>query len=75
MSLPSQKKTKQLGTKTSDIEDLDKRFEDEKNSSINQAMKMRDNMEEQGLTDRYERMQPIRPEVDENLVGLQIEQL
>ncbi len=64
-----------MGTKTSDIEVLDKRFDDEKNNLINEAMKMRDNMEEQGLTDRYKRMQPIRPEVDENLVGLQIEQL
>ena len=65
MSLSSRKKTKKLGTKTSDIEDLDKRFEDEKNNLINEAMKMRDNMEEQGLTDRYERMQPIRLEVGE----------
>ena len=51
----------QLGTKTSDIEDLDKRFEDEKKKLIDEAMKMRDNMEEQGITDRYERMQPITP--------------
>ena len=29
----------------------------------------------QGISDRYERMQPPRPEVDANLVGLDIEQL
>ena len=36
---------------------------------------MRDNMEEQGMTDRHERMQPMRPEVNENLVGQDIVQL
>ena len=32
-------------------------------------------MEEQGITDRHERMQPMRPAVNENLVGQDIEQL
>jgi hypothetical protein len=36
---------------------------------------MRDNMEEQWITDWYERMQPMRPEVGENFVGPEIEQL
>jgi hypothetical protein len=45
-----------LGTKTSDIEDLDKRFEEDKKNLIDEAMQMRDDMEEQGITDRYERM-------------------
>jgi hypothetical protein len=75
MSLPSRKITKQLGTKTSDVDELDKRYEQEKESLISEAVKMRDDLEGQGISDRYERMQPPRPEVDANLVGLDIEQL
>jgi hypothetical protein len=75
MTLPSRKITKQLGTKTSDIDELDKRYEEEKESLMSEAMKMRDDFEGQGISDRYERMQPPRPEVDANLVGLDIEQL
>jgi len=75
MTLPSRKITKQLGTKTSDIDELDNRDEEEKKSLIDEAMKMRDDLENQVVTDRYERMQPPRPEVDANLVGLKIEQL
>ena len=75
MTLPSRKITKQLGTKTSDIDELDRRYEQEKEGLISEAIKMRDDLEGQGISDRYERMQPPRPEVDANLVGLDIEQL
>ena len=75
MTLPSRKITKQLGTKTSDIDELEKRYEEKKESLISEAMKMRDDLEGQWISDRYERMQPPRPEVDANLVGLDIEQL
>jgi hypothetical protein len=47
----------------------------EKESIIAEAVKMRDDLETQGKTDRYEKLQPPRPDVDENLVGLEIEQL
>jgi hypothetical protein len=75
MTLPSRKITKQLGTQNSDIDELDKQYEEERESLISEAMKMRDDLEGQGISDRYERMQPPRPELDANLVGLDIEQL
>ncbi len=75
MTLPSHKITNHLGTKTSDIDELDKQYKQEKESLISEAMKMRDDLEGHGISDRYERMQPPRPEVDANLVGLDIEQL
>ena len=36
---------------------------------------MRDTLEADGIVDRHERMQPPRPEVEENMIGLEVEQL
>ena len=36
---------------------------------------MQDHIERQGKTDRYEKLQPPRPDIDESLVGTEIEQL
>jgi hypothetical protein len=75
MELPSRKKTPQLGTKTMDVDKLDCRYEEEKQNALKEAMKLRDESEAKGTTDRYEKLQPSRPSIDENLVGLEIEQL
>ncbi len=34
---------------------------------------MKDQMEDDGISDQHEKLQPARPEVDENLVGSEIE--
>jgi hypothetical protein len=34
---------------------------------------MRDKLEDEGVIDRHERLQPARPEVDEDLIGAEIE--
>jgi hypothetical protein len=75
MNLPSRKETKQLGTRTLDVDDLDKCNDDEKDEVIAGAMKLRETLEEDGKVDRYEKFQPPRPNVDESFVGSRIEQL
>ena len=75
MELPSRKDTPQLGTKTADIEKLEGCYEAEKAIAIGAAEKLRDQLETEGMIDRYEKLQPSRPEVDEKLIGLEIEQL
>ena len=47
----------------------------EKANAIEKAMKLRDELNARGTADRYEKLQPSRPSLDENLVGLEIEQL
>jgi len=44
-------------------------------SAIEAAKKWREQLETEGAVDRYEKLQPSRPEVDEQLIGLEIEQL
>ncbi len=44
-------------------------------SAIEAAEKLREQLETEGEIDRYEKLQPSRPEVDEQLIGLEIEQL
>jgi hypothetical protein len=76
MELPSRKKTKQLGTKALDVDDLDKMFEKKKEEAIEEAKNMRERDEDGGTKDRYEKLQPTKPKkVDETLVGAEIEQL
>lgn len=75
LELPSRRHTCQLGTMTADVDNLDTRYEVEKESIIAEAVKMRDELEAQGETDRYEKLQPPRPHIDESLVGTEIEQL
>jgi hypothetical protein len=44
-------------------------------SEIEAAEKLREQLETEGTIDRYEKLQPSRPEVDEQLIGQEIEQL
>ena len=75
MVLPSRKLTPQLGTKTPDVEALEIRYENEKKNAVVEAVRMREELEAQGIADRHEMLQPQRPQVDENLIGVEIEQL
>ena len=75
MELPFRKDTPKLGTKTADVENLEGRYEAERTSAIEAAEKLREQLETDGAIDRYEKLQPSRPEVDEQLIGLEIEQL
>ena len=53
MDLPSRKSLPQLGTKSSDVDKLDQRYENEKEAAIQKATQLREQMEEAGLTDRH----------------------
>jgi hypothetical protein len=56
LDLPSRKETKQLGTRTVDVEELDSRYEAEKGKTIAKAVQMRDEQEDKGELDRYEKL-------------------
>jgi hypothetical protein len=73
MDLPSRKLTPQLGTRTADLDELDQLHETRKQEAIEEAVAMRDQMEDDGIIDRHERLQPARPEVDEDLIDAEIE--
>ena len=75
MELPSRKATPQLGTLTSDVEALEHRYENDKEIVIKEAVKLRETLEAGGVTDRHEKLQPLRPSVEETMIGLEIEQL
>ncbi len=76
MHYSARKETQQLGTMTADVKLLDKRYEGERKDAETQAVKLREEMEARGETDRYERMQPKqRPQIDDSFLGAKIEQL
>ena len=76
MQLPSRKFTPQLGTRSSDLQYLDDRYNDMKRDAIEAAEKMRDQLEDDGEVDRYEKLQPTtRPDVNKELIGVEIEML
>ncbi len=75
MELPSCKLTPQLGTKTADVELLEICYENEKKNAVVEAIQMRDTLKAQGIADRHEILQPQRSQIDENLIGVEIEQL
>jgi hypothetical protein len=62
-----------LGTRTADVDRLDERYENAKDKAIEEAVPMRDKLEDEGVIDRHEMLQPARPEVDEDLIGAEIE--
>lgn len=75
LEMPTRKHTQQIGTRTYYVTNLSDRYEKERKGAEGKAVRMRDDMESNGQTDRYEKMQPKRLEVDENLIGARIEQL
>jgi hypothetical protein len=73
IDLPARKVTPQLGTRTADLDVLDQRYESEKKKAIEEAVAMRNQLENDGIIDRHEKLQPTRPEVDEDLIDAEIE--
>lgn len=61
-------------TKTVDVVHLEEKDEEEKKLAESGAA-MREELEAAGEIDQYEKMQPERPRVDENLIGARMEQL
>jgi hypothetical protein len=58
MDLPSRIVTPQLGTRTADLDDLDQLHENKMQEAIKEAVDMRNQMEDDGIIDRHERLQP-----------------
>lgn len=75
MNLPSRKNLPQLGEKTADVDALDMRYEEQRDKAIEEAVQLREDLEEQGVMDRHEKKQPPRPNVDEELVDVMMEML
>jgi hypothetical protein len=76
VDLPSRKNMQQLGTRTLDIDDLDKMKDEEMENFEEGGRELREEMEEDGLIDRYEKLQDkTRPTVDETMIDVRIEQL
>jgi hypothetical protein len=63
----------QLGTKTADLDDLDKLHKNKKQEAIKEAVDMRNQMEDDGINDRHEHLQSARPEVDDDLINAEID--
>jgi hypothetical protein len=47
--------------------------ENKKQEAIEEAVAMRNQMEDDGVIDRHERLQPARPEVDDDLINADAE--
>ena len=73
MNMPSRKVTPQLGKRTADVAELEERYENEKEKAVEEAIKLRDQLEDEGIIDRHKRLQPARPEVNEDLIGAELE--
>lgn len=75
VTLPSRAIRCQLGTRSADVDDLEKYRDDERVEIIDGGKKLRDTLEQEGVSDRYEKMQGTKPPVDASLIGARIEQL
>ena len=47
----------------------------QKDKAVEEAIELREELKEQGMTDRHKKIQPSRPDVDEKLVNVEIEML
>ena len=73
MDLPSRKVTPRLGQRTVDVEMLNERYKEERQRAIDEAVAMRAQLENEGVIDKHEKLQPARPDVDEKLIGVELE--
>ncbi len=73
INLPSWAEKYKLGMTIADFNILDKRRENEKQSIIDGGYALREEMEENGEADRYEKMQLLRPNIDESFEGSHID--
>jgi hypothetical protein len=48
-------------TRTADLDDLDQLHENKKQEAIEEAVAMQNQMEDDGVIDSHERLQPARP--------------
>ena len=73
MKLPSRGDKNRLETKSKFVEELDRRKAAKKKDFIRAAKQMRDNLDDDKVTDRYEKLQGSQRTVDETLLGDRIE--
>ena len=69
VNLPLRGDQNQVGTKSLDVEDLQKKHKIERQAIQDGGEEMRDEMETDGKVDRYEQLQGPKPKLDENLIG------
>ena len=72
--LPSRGRRQQLGTRTADVDTLDKRSAGQENTFRQGRKRMRDELENAGTVDRCEKMQPPRPTVIGPVIDTRIDQ-
>ena len=76
VDLLSCKNMQQLGTRTLDIDDLDKMKDEEMEKFEEEGRELREQMEDEGLIERNEKLQDkIRPKIDKTMIDARIEQL
>jgi len=73
IKLPSRGDKNRLGTKSKFVEELDRRKAEKKKDFIRAAKRMRDDLDDDKVTDRYEKLQGPQRCVDETLLGDRIE--
>ena len=64
-----------MGARSKYLDILDNEREAKKDDFKITSADLREKMEMDGQTDRYEKIQPDRPEVNEELIGARIEQM
>ena len=64
-----------MGTCSADIDGLKKYPDDERKEIIEGEKKLRDTLEQDGFADRYEQKQGPKPDVDDTLIVVHVEQL
>ena len=73
VNMPPRKNMQQLGTRTLDVDDLDLRKYEEMEQFEQGGRELREEMEDDGLIDRYEKLQDkTRPKVDETMIDVRI---
>ena len=75
MLLPSGGDIQQLGTRSRDLDALDACDRENEEDFVKKSEDLRDKLEEIWNSDRYEKLQPTRPEVDKDLIYYNIEKL
>ena len=75
VKLPFWKKMQQLGTQSKDVALLEARKDKQKEAFVEGANELRENTEEGGIVDRYEKKQPDQPKIDDQLINVKMEQL
>ena len=72
-NFPSRGEQTKLGTRSKDLDVIDNEREATKGDLKITPKDLRETMEMDGQTDRYEKIQPDRPEVNKELIGAQID--